>query len=119
MSSESDTPDASNVVSSSSGNNDVPGSSRMTASDDQAAATTASSTTDHLRKCPDSAVAGTNGSGGGGATRGSGKAAPMPVVEIPEIPIGDLKVRPKLRFEVVTARVIETAGKKHVVSQQR
>ena len=37
-------------------------------------------------------------------------------VEIKPIPIGDPKNRSKLTFEVVTARVIETAGKKHVVS---
>ena len=37
-------------------------------------------------------------------------------MEIKPIPIGDPKVRSKLRFEVVTARVIETGGKKHVVS---
>ena len=36
-------------------------------------------------------------------------------VEIKPIPIGDPKNRSKLTFEVVTARVIETAGKKHVV----
>jgi len=35
-------------------------------------------------------------------------------VEIKPIPIGDPKNRSKLTFEVVTARVIETAGKKHV-----
>ena len=37
-------------------------------------------------------------------------------MEIKPIPIGDPKVRSKVRFEVVTARVIETGGKKHVVS---
>ena len=37
-------------------------------------------------------------------------------VEIKPIPIGDSKIRSKIRFEVVTARVIETGGKKHVVS---
>ena len=37
-------------------------------------------------------------------------------VEIKQIKIGDPKIRAKLCFEVVTARVIETAGKKHVVS---
>ena len=37
-------------------------------------------------------------------------------IEIKPIPIGDPKVRSKIRFEVVTARVIETGGKKHVVS---
>ena len=37
-------------------------------------------------------------------------------VEIKQIKIGDPKLRAKLCFEVVTARVIETAGKKHVVS---
>ena len=36
-------------------------------------------------------------------------------MEIKPIPIGDPKNRSKLTFEVVTARVIETAGKKHVV----
>jgi len=35
-------------------------------------------------------------------------------IEIKPIPIGDPKVRSKIRFEVVTARVIETGGKKHV-----
>ena len=34
-----------------------------------------------------------------------------------DIPLGDLRVRSKLRFDVVTAKVIETAGKKHVVSK--
>lgn len=37
-------------------------------------------------------------------------------VELKHIHVGDTKVRSKLRFEVVTARVIETGGKKHVVS---
>ena len=36
-------------------------------------------------------------------------------VEIKQIKIGDPKLRAKLSFEVVTARVIESAGKKHVV----
>lgn len=36
-------------------------------------------------------------------------------VEIKPIPIGDPKVRSKLTFEVVTARVAESGGKKHVV----
>ena len=36
-------------------------------------------------------------------------------VEIKQIKIGDPKLRAKLCFEVVTARVIESAGKKHVV----
>ena len=36
-------------------------------------------------------------------------------IEIKPIPIGDPKIRSKIRFEVVTARVIETGGKKHVV----
>ena len=40
-------------------------------------------------------------------------------IEIKPIPIGDPKVRSKIRFEVVTARVIETGGKKHVVSSFR
>jgi len=35
-------------------------------------------------------------------------------IEIKPIPIGDPKIRSKIRFEVVTARVIETGGKKHV-----
>ena len=35
-------------------------------------------------------------------------------VEIKQIKIGDPKLRAKLGFEVVTARVIESAGKKHV-----
>lgn len=35
-------------------------------------------------------------------------------VEVKQIKIGDPKVRSKLGFEVVTARVMETAGKKHV-----
>jgi len=35
-------------------------------------------------------------------------------VEIKQIKIGDPKLRAKLCFEVVTARVIESAGKKHV-----
>ena len=37
-------------------------------------------------------------------------------VELKLIHVGDTKVRSKLRFEVVTARVLETGGKKHVVS---
>jgi len=36
-------------------------------------------------------------------------------VELKMIHVGDTKVRAKLRFEVVTARVIESGGKKHVV----
>ena len=39
----------------------------------------------------------------------------LPPVNIRPIPIGDPKVRSKIRFEVVTAKVVETAGKKHVV----
>ena len=39
-------------------------------------------------------------------------------IDIRPIPIGDPKIRSKIRFEVVTARVIETAGKKHVVSEE-
>eukprot|EP00094_Tigriopus_californicus_P002240 TCALIF_02161-PA protein Name:"Similar to SNX20 Sorting nexin-20 (Bos taurus)" AED:0.16 eAED:0.16 QI:1/0.5/0/0.66/1/0.66/3/0/405 len=35
-------------------------------------------------------------------------------VHIPVIPHGDPRVRSKLKFEVITARVSETAGKKHV-----
>ena len=35
-----------------------------------------------------------------------------------DIPLGDPRVRSKLRFDVVTAKVIETAGKKHVVSMK-
>lgn len=37
-------------------------------------------------------------------------------VEVKPVKIGDPKVRSKLTFEVVTARVIESGGKKHVVS---
>ena len=37
--------------------------------------------------------------------------------QLAEIPIGDARVRAKLRFDVVTAKVVETAGKKHVVSR--
>ena len=37
-------------------------------------------------------------------------------VELKHIHTGDTKVRAKVRFEVVTARVLETGGKKHVVS---
>jgi hypothetical protein len=36
-------------------------------------------------------------------------------IELKHIHTGDTKVRAKLRFEVVTARVIESGGKKHVV----
>ena len=39
-------------------------------------------------------------------------------IELKHIHTGDTKVRAKLRFEVVTARVIETGGKKHVVSSK-
>merc|ERR1712018_1015896 len=35
-------------------------------------------------------------------------------IDIKPIPIGDPKIRSKIRFEVTTARVIETGGKKHV-----
>ena len=35
-------------------------------------------------------------------------------VEIKPIRIGDPKIRSKITFEVVTARVIESGGKKHV-----
>ena len=38
----------------------------------------------------------------------------LPPAVIKPIPIGDPKIRSKLRFEVVTARVVECAGKKHV-----
>lgn len=34
---------------------------------------------------------------------------------IKQIPIGEPGIRSKLRFDVVTARVVEIAGKKHVV----
>ena len=30
--------------------------------------------------------------------------------------LGDMKIRSKLKFEVVTAKVVEESGKKHVVS---
>ena len=40
----------------------------------------------------------------------------LPPAVIKPIPVGDHKVRSQLRFEVVTARVVEVAGKKHVVS---
>ena len=40
----------------------------------------------------------------------------LPPVDIRVIPIGDPKIRSKIRFEVVTAKVVEAAGKKHVVS---
>lgn len=40
-------------------------------------------------------------------------------VNIPVIPHGDPRVRSKLKFEVITARVSETAGKKHVVNRNR
>ena len=36
-------------------------------------------------------------------------------IEIKPVKIGDPKARSKLSFEVVTARVIEIGGKKHVV----
>ena len=36
-------------------------------------------------------------------------------VEIKPVRIGDPKIRSKITFEVVTARVIESGGKKHVV----
>ena len=49
-------------------------------------------------------------------TRGQNQEKAQPS-ELIKIPIGDEKIRDKLRFEVVTAKVIETAGKKHVVSQ--
>lgn len=35
---------------------------------------------------------------------------------IPDIPIGSVEGKRKVVFEVVTAKVVETAGKKHVVS---
>merc|ERR1712111_202954 len=38
----------------------------------------------------------------------------LPPAVIKPIPVGDHKVRSQLRFEVVTARVVEVAGKKHV-----
>jgi hypothetical protein len=41
--------------------------------------------------------------------------SPKDPVKLAVIPVGDHKVRAKLRFDVVTAKVIETAGKKHVV----
>ena len=36
-------------------------------------------------------------------------------VEIKPVKIGDPKTRSKITFEVVTARVLESGGKKHVV----
>ena len=37
-------------------------------------------------------------------------------VEIRPVHIGDMKIRSKLKFEVVTAKVMEEGGKKFVVS---
>lgn len=45
----------------------------------------------------------------------SQKTASVEPAKITDIPIGDSKIKAKLRFEVVTARVIEQNGKKHVV----
>ena len=45
----------------------------------------------------------------------SASAKPKQPAELKTIPVGDARVRSKLRFEVVTAKVVETAGKKHVV----
>ena len=53
--------------------------------------------------------------GSGGQTGAALATHESEKVEIKPIPIGDQKVRSKIRFEVVTARVIETGGKKHVV----
>ena len=47
------------------------------------------------------------------ATSGASCKEPAKLLDIP---LGDPRVRSKLRFDVVTAKVIETAGKKHVVS---
>ena len=52
----------------------------------------------------------------GGGGRHIGGNPPAKPAEIKPIPIGDPKVRSKLRFDVVTARVNEKAGKKYVVS---
>lgn len=52
--------------------------------------------------------------GSGGQTGAALATHESEKVEIKPIPIGDQKVRSKIRFEVVTARVIETGGKKHV-----
>ena len=38
-------------------------------------------------------------------------------VPLKVIPLGNPKVRSKLQFSVVTAKVVETAGKKHVVNK--
>ena len=37
-------------------------------------------------------------------------------VDIRPVHIGDMKIRSKLKFEVVTAKVVEEGGKKFVVS---
>ena len=62
-----------------------------------------------------------SGGGGGGARSVVSTSSqviqdefPPPAV-IKQIPIGDPNVRSPLRFEVVTARVVDVAGKKHVV----
>ena len=49
------------------------------------------------------------------ATSGASSKEPAKLLDIP---LGDPRVRSKLRFDVVTAKVIETAGKKHVVSMK-
>jgi len=61
-----------------------------------------------------------SGGGGGGARSVVSTSSqviqdefPPPAV-IKQIPIGDPNVRSPLRFEVVTARVVDVAGKKHV-----
>ena len=48
--------------------------------------------------------------------RASTMSSSSPIL-IPEIPVGSVEGRKKVLFEVVTAKVVETAGKKHVVSK--
>ena len=120
MSSENDTPDALN--NSSSRNVGAPAVHSTTTNDDNSSASstaTPSTETATSRTEEDlnnrGLASGTNGSAIRAAVSSGDSNNSATTVEIPEIPIGDLKIRPKLRFEVVTARVIETAGKKHVV----
>ena len=73
--------------------------------------------TNGQRKVEQSSLSGGVG-GGVGGRMGDVIARPTPVpvkpVEIKPVHIGDQKLRSKLKFEVVTAKVVEEHGKKHV-----
>jgi len=68
------------------------------------------------RKVDPSVTTGGGGRGVGRDGEALGRSSTVPVkpIEIKPVHIGDQKLRSKLKFEVVTAKVVEEHGKKHV-----